>query len=157
AVWDLLRDERVRDHQMDLLRVGRRVYPGRTGTGEDPALGVLGRWGTLEPADARERARAALRLPEDRLCSEDQLSRLALETGKLVYHPSPVAGLELLSQRTLSLPEWRGLERRPEEYLFLANQAPRQALQTYFQELSPASETPHVVTTLELPLQRRMR
>lgn len=157
AVWKLLKDERVRDHQIDLLRVGRRVYPGRTGVREDPPLGVLGQWGTLEPGKAREKARLELRLPEDRLCSETDLDRLATETEKLVYRPQPLGGIELIAQHLLQAPEWKDLERRSEQYTYLANQAPRQPLQHYFQELIPESETPHVVTTLDLPLQRRMR
>src|SRR5258705_778716 len=157
AVWKLLRDERVRDHQMDLVRVGRRVYPGRAGVGDDPPLAVLGRWGTLETPAAREAVRKELGLPEERLCTEAQLDALAAGTARRVYHPQPQCGIELLAQRLLAEPQWSGLERRQEQYVFLANQAPRQPQQLYFQELVPASETPHVVTTLDLSLQRRMR
>jgi hypothetical protein len=157
AVWKLLKDERVRDHQMDLVRVGRRVYPGRAGAGDDPPLGVLGRWATPETRDARESVRKELGLPEDRLCTEAELSQLATGTSRRVYHPRPQSGIELLAQTLLLEPQWSDLARRQEQYLFLANQAPRQPQQLYFQELVPASETPHVVTTLDLPLQRRVR
>src|SRR6185436_1823627 len=40
---------------------------------------------------------------------------------------------------------------------FLANQVPRQAPARYFQELIPASETPRVLTTIDVELQRQMR
>jgi cell division protein FtsI/penicillin-binding protein 2 len=157
AVWSLLKEERVRGHQMDLLRVGRRVYPARAGLREDPPLAVLGRWGTLEPEQAKDRARKSLGLPEDRLCSETELDRLRTETELRVYQPSPMSGIELLGKRLLEREQGNELEKRSEQYTYLANQAPRQPLQRYFQELIPASETPHLVTTIDLPLQRQVR
>jgi cell division protein FtsI/penicillin-binding protein 2 len=68
-----------------------------------------------------------------------------------------MSGLELLASNVLRRPEWAFLERRREEYTYLANQAPRQPLQHYFQDLVPESETPHVVTTLDAELMRRTR
>jgi len=157
AVWNLLKDERVRSHQMDLLPVAQRAYPGRTGVGENSSLAVLGRWGTLAVPEARRRARADLGLPEDRFCDESELESLAAETARLVYAPAPIGGIELLADRLLREPEWRGLERRPEQYHYLANQAVRQPLQHHFRELVPGSPTPEVRTTIDLSLQRRMR
>jgi cell division protein FtsI (penicillin-binding protein 3) len=159
AVWKLLGEERVRSHQIDLQRLGRRAYPARAEHGPhgNAPLAVLGRWGTLEPAQAEKAARRSLRMPEGEPLTEEQDALLGREIQRLVYEPSPQNGLELIGQELLRLPEWRGLERRSEEYTYLANQPPRQPLQRYFKELVPAGEIPHLVTTLDIDLQREMR
>lgn len=157
AVWNLLGEERVRAHQMDLRRVGRRAYPARAECGGDPPLAVLGSWGTMEPDVAEKTARASLGLPPESRLSMEALDVLRAETARLVYEPSPRDGIELLGQALLARPEWANLERRPERYTYLANQPPRQPLQRYFRELEPAGETPHLVTTLDVELQRQMR
>ena len=157
AVWTLLREERVRAHQMDLVRVGRRVYPAREGAVDDPPIAVLGRWGTLETPVAREKARKDLGLEADARCTEADLARLAAETEKLVYRPEPRNGIELLARNLLQEPEWADFRGKAQQYTYLSSQAPRQPLSQSFQELVPETETPKVVTTLDLPLQRRMR
>lgn len=168
AVWKLLGEERIRAHQMDLVRVGRRVYPARdgaefaragtpSGSEGDAPIGVLGRWGTLDTKTAREKVRDDLDLPEDGACKESDLERLAAETEKLVYRPGPRNGIELLARNLLDRQEFADLKARAQQYTFLANQAPRQPLQNSFQELLPESEVPKVVTTLDLKIQRRMR
>jgi len=159
AVWNLLREERVRAHQMDLQRVGRRAYPGRPGDGRlaDPPLAVLGSWGTYEPAEAEKVALGRLGLPNRQALTVEEYELLRRETARLVYEPTPRGGIELLGQTILARPEWADLERRPERYTYLANQPPRQPLQRYFRELEPAGETPHLVTTLDMDLQREMR
>lgn len=159
AVWNLLGEERVRAHQMDLQRVGRRAYPARAERGQraDPPLAVLGSWGTLAPDEAEKVARARLGLPPGRPLCVEEVDLLRREAARLVYEPSPKDGIELLGQQILARPEWVDLERRPERYTYLANQPPRQPLQRYFRELRPAGETPHLVTTLDVDLQRQMR
>ncbi|MBI5365126.1 MAG: hypothetical protein HZA53_18255 [Planctomycetes bacterium] len=158
AVFDLLKDEHVQKHQMELVRNKKRMYPVQGGAIEDPPAEVLGRWGTLEPEKARAVARKELLLPDDELCTEQQLSDLADLTRAKVYQPSPMWGLELCAQARLRDREWEErLERRSEEYLFLANQVPRQTATRVFQALTPASETPRVVTSLDLDLQRVVR
>lgn len=157
-IFDILKEERVRKHQMELVRNAKRMYPVRSDQWEDPPVAVLGRWGTLEPEQARARARAELLLPDDAYCSDQDLDRLRILTVAKIYQPSPMCGLELLCDRLLASDVWQStLERRPEEYTFLANQVPRQPLQRYFQELIPASPTPTVITTLDIGLQRMMR
>jgi hypothetical protein len=164
-VFKLLKLEHVQDHQMKLVRNARRVYPMQiaakgasiAATCDDPPAAVLGRWGTLELEQARRRAREELMLPADECCTERELDRLRAATEIKVYQPSPMSGLELLASNVLRRPEWAFLERQREEYTYLANQAPRQPLQHYFQDLVPESETPHVVTTLDAELMRRTR
>lgn len=171
AVFDLLKTERVQKHQMELVRNKKRMYPvqgatlasdarGADGAPEtdDAPVAVLGRWGTLEPELARVRARQELLLPADEYCTEAQLAALADLTRVKVYQPSPMSGLELVAQHELQDPVWKDrLALESERYLFLANQVPRQPAQRYFQELTPASETPRVVTSLDTGLQRVMR
>jgi cell division protein FtsI/penicillin-binding protein 2 len=160
-LFKLLKNEHVQGHQMDLVRNARRVYPMQPehaleGADTAPAE-ILGRWGTLPILKARERARRELFLPADEHCSEQELDRLRIVTEAKVYVPTPMSGLELLAHETLEQPAWSFLERQREEYIFLANQAPRQPLQRYFQDLVPASPTPRVVTTLDVELMRRTR
>jgi cell division protein FtsI/penicillin-binding protein 2 len=157
ALYELLKRERVREHQMCLVRNAKRMYPVQSGSTLTPPLSVLGRWGTLEPEQARERARRKLGLSEDEALDDRERDELERETRVAIYQPSPMSGLEFLCDGLLARPEWSFLEKRSEQYTFLANQVPRQPLQRYFQELIPASETPHVVTTLDLPLQRHVR
>jgi hypothetical protein len=156
-IHELLKAERVQGHQMELRRHAKRMYPVQGGAQVDPPVAVLGRWGTRDPEQARKLARAELRLPEDGLCTERELDLLRSKTSEKVFQPSPMAGLELLSERMLADPAWAFLERQREEYIFLANQVPRQPLQRYFQAVVPASETPHVITTLDIGLQRELR
>jgi hypothetical protein len=165
-IFKLLKLEHVQDHQMKLVRNARRVYPMQVAARspevesavcDDPPAAVLGRWGTLELDQARRRAREELMLPADEHCSERDLDRLRAATEIRVYQPSPMSGLELYASNLLRRPEWSFLERQREEYTYLANQAPRQPLQHYFQDLVPESETPHVITTLDAELMRRTR
>lgn len=156
-VHALLKEERVRDHQMRLVRHAKRVYPVQDGGGENPPVAILGSWRTLAPEQARLRAREELLLPDDEYLTEREHHELERRARVKVFQPSPASGLELYCDRLLRRPEWRFLERRSEQYTFLANQAPRQPLTRYFQELVPASETPHVVTTLDIGLQRHVR
>lgn len=172
AVFELLKSERVQKHQMELVRNKKRMYPVQGGTlasdargaddgapvTDDPPVAVLGRWGTLDPEQARKRARKDLLLPADEDCTDIQLEQLADLTRVKVYQPSPMSGLELVAEHELANPVWRErLDAESERYLFLANQVPRQPAQRYFQELTPASETPRVVTSLDTNLQRVMR
>ncbi len=157
AVHELLKHERLQSHQMSLRRHAKRMYPAQASEKNEVPLAVLGRWGTLEPELARKLARKELHLPADELCTEYELELLKSYTSAKVYQPSPMNGLELYCQRLLEKPEWQFLVRKPEEYTFLANQVPRQAPARYFQELIPASETPRVLTTLDVQLQRQMR
>ncbi len=157
AVHELLKEQRLQPHQMSLRRHAKRMYPPQAAEKDDIPLAVLGRWGTLEPELARKLARKELRLPADEHCTEQELELLKSYTSVKVYQPSAMSGLELYCQRLLERPEWQFLVRKPEEYTFLANQVPRQAPARYFQELVPASETPRVVTTLDVRLQRQMR
>jgi hypothetical protein len=158
SVFELLKTERVQKHQMELVRNKKRMYPPRGDAEGDPPVAVLGRWGTLDPEQARVCARRELMLPEDASCTAQQLEQLADQTRVKVYQPSPMSGVELLAQKLLRDRELRQhLQLENEQYLFLANQVPRQPAQRYFQELIPASETPRVVTSLDLGLQRVMR
>lgn len=161
GVFALLKAERVQKHQMELVRNKQRLYPvqgGDEAPDQDPPVAVLGRWGTLEPEQARKRARSELLLPDDGDCTAEELEALGDLTRAKVYQPSPMWGLELAAQRLLEDPLWnQRLVRRSEQYLFLANQVPRQPAARYFKELTPASETPRVVTSLDLGLQRLMR
>lgn len=158
AVHELLKHERVGGHQMSLRRHAKRMYPAQSGVQEDPPLAVLGHWGTLDPDVARKRARNELHLPDDEHCTEQELATLADQTAKRVYQPSPMNGLELLCENLLRRPDIAPhIERRSEQYTFLANQVPRQAPVRYFQELIPATETPRVVTTLDVGVSRQMR
>lgn len=157
AVHELLKNERLQSHQMSLRRHAKRMYPVQAEQKNDPPLAVLGRWGTLEPELARKLARTELQLPADEHCTEQELELLKSYTSAKVYQPSPMSGLELLCHSLLEQPDWQFLVRKPEEYTFLANQVPRQAPARYFQELIPASETPRVITTIDLELQRQMR
>lgn len=157
-VHDMLKHERVGGHQMSLRRHAKRMYPAQAGVKDDPPLAVLGHWGTLDPQVARKRARAELHLPDDEHCTELELALLADQTSKRVYQPSPMNGLELLCDNLLRRPEWaQHVERRAEQYTFLANQVPRQAPVRYFQELVPPTETPRMVTTLDVGVSRQMR
>lgn len=162
-LFKLLKYEHVQGHQMDLVRNARRVYPlqapslSKDDPSDSPPAEVLGRWGTLPLDQARKLARKELQLLDDEYCTEQELDRLRIQTEAKVYVPTPMSGLELLAQNLLEQPQWSFLEQQREQYVFLANQAPRQPLQRYFQELVPASETPHVVTTLDMELMRRTR
>ena len=158
AVFELLKSERVQKHQMELVRNKKRMYPVQGGVIEDAPVEILGRWGTLDPERARSAARKELLLPDDAACSPDDLERLADLTRAKVYLPSPMWGVELLADRILDQAVWEErLERRSEEYFFLANHVPRQPATRVYQELNPASETPRVVTSLDLDLQRFVR
>lgn len=158
AIFDLLREERVQKHQMELVRNKKRMYPVQGGATEDPPCEVLGRWGTLEPEQARKRARQDLMLPDDAHCSPEQLEALSECARVKVYQPSPMWGVELAAQHALeSEPIARELDTQQEEYLFLANQVPRQPATRYFKELTPASPSPRVVTSIDMELQRVMR
>lgn len=157
-VFDLLKEERVQKHQMELVRNKKRMYPVQAGAIEDPPVEILGRWGTLDPDQARREARRELCLPDDDACTAEQLEALSDVTRAKVYQPSPRSGVELLAQSVLRDPVWNDrLVRRSEEYLFLANQVPRQPATRWFQSLTPASETPRVVTSIDLDLQRVVR
>jgi hypothetical protein len=159
AVHDLLKDERVQGHQMEIRRHQKRVYPVKGEKGAKPAVAVLGRWGTLEPDAARRRAVTELSLPaDDSLWSPEQIEAVDARTQKRIFQPSPMNGLELLAKNLLAKPEWQDwLHLRGEEYTFLANQVPRQPGHNYFQELIPADEPPRVVSTIEIGLQRVLR
>jgi hypothetical protein len=157
-VYQLLKDERVREHQAKLLPVNKRVYPVRQDC--DPAaqpLAVLGSWGMLDESLARERARAELRLEDDRdLGPQEQLDLEARELLRRSY-PSPVCGLELLGYELLQRPEFDWIERDPERYWFLASYVPRRAPQRFFQADETGAPTPRIVTTLDAGLQRHVR
>ena len=159
AIHDLLKGERVQPHQMEIRRNQKRVYPAKGKVGESPALSVLGRWGTFEPDQARKRAMTELDLPaDDSAWSMEQLEAFRVRSEALVFQPSPMSGLEFLSNSVLARPECQEwLKLRGEEYTFLANQTPRQPLHRYFQELIPADEAPRVISTIEIGLQRTMR
>ena len=157
-VYQLLKTESVRDHQMRLLPVNKRVYPVREGAESDEQpLAVLGAWGMLPGEEARERARKELHLEDDQaLEPEDQTELEARELLRRSY-PSPVCGLELLGYRTLQQPEYAWIQRDPERYYFLASYVPRRAPMRYFQADEPGSAVPRLVTTLDAGLQRHMR
>lgn len=158
SVYQLLKDERVREHQARLLPVNKRVYPVRQGAdkGEVP-VPVLGSWGMLDEDDARERARTELRLGADRdLEREEQEDLDARELLRRSY-PSPVSGLELAGYQLLQRPEYDWIQRDPESYFFLASFVPRRSPQRFFQADDPGDPTPRIVTTLDAGLQRHMR
>ncbi|MBK7876355.1 MAG: hypothetical protein IPJ77_11465 [Planctomycetes bacterium] len=158
AVFELLKSERVQKHQMELVRNKKRMYPVQAGAIEDPPVEILGRWGTLDPEKARRVARKELCLPDDEACTPAQLEALSDLTRAKVYQPSPMSGVELLAQGVLRDPAWQErLVQQSEEYLFLANQVPRQPAARVFQSLTPASETPRVVTSIDLDLARVVR
>lgn len=160
AVHDLLKEERVQPHQMEIKRNQKRVYPVKGPDGSArPALAVLGRWGTLDPDVARKRAIEELALPvDDGTWTADQLEAFRVRSDAKVFQPSPMGGLELLAKNLLAKPEWQSwLQLRGEDYTFLANQVPRQPLHRYFQELIAGDTPPRVVTTLEIGVQRTMR
>ncbi|MBL8859456.1 MAG: hypothetical protein JNL28_13170 [Planctomycetes bacterium] len=160
TIHALLKFERVQSHQMEIRRNQKRAYPvkGDVRTAH-PAVGVLGRWGTLEPAAARKLAIRELRLPEDdALWSSSQIEAFNARSRACVFQPSPMSGLELHAKNLLAQPEWQDwLRLRGEEYTYFANQVPRQPMHHYFQELIEADETPRVITTIEMGLQRSMR
>jgi hypothetical protein len=159
AIYDLLKEERVQAHQMEIRRNAKRVYPVK-GSGQDtPPVAVLGRWGTLDPDDARAAAIEELGLTaDDSTWSLQQQFDVRDVSVKKIYQPSPMSGVELLSNNMLEAPDFdHWLKRRGEEYTFLANQVPRQPLHRYFQELVPGDDAPRVVTTIEIGLQRVMR
>jgi len=157
-VYQLLKDERVREHQAKLLPVNKRVYPVRDGADEEaPPLSVLGSWGMLNVEAARERARGELHLDSDQaLDPQDQLELEARELLRRSY-PSPVCGLELAGYQLLQRPEFDWIERNPERYWFLASYVPRRAPMRYFQADDTGDPTPRIVTTLDAGLQRHMR
>jgi len=157
-VYQLLKDEAVREHQAKLLPVNKRVYPVRDGArGPALPLAVLGSWGMLDEGEARERARGELRLPADgRLEAQEQLELESRELLRRSY-PSPVCGLELLGYQLLQQPEFDWVERDPERYWFLASYVPRRAPQRYFQADDTGDPTPRIVTTLDAGLQRHVR
>jgi hypothetical protein len=159
AVHDLLKEERVQTHQMEIRRNKKRVYPVKGERGAAPAVSVLGRFGTLEPEKARRLAMEDLRLPpDDSLWSAEQLEAFHARADARIFQPSPMSGLELLAKSMLDLPEWQQwLRLRGEEYTFLANQVPRQPRHSYFQELVPGDEPPRVISTIEIGLQRTLR
>jgi cell division protein FtsI/penicillin-binding protein 2 len=157
-VYQLLKTERVREHQAKLLPVNKRVYPVREGA-DDAAqpLAVLGSWGMLEEGEVRERARAELHLQGDRdLGPQEQLELEARELLRRSY-PSPVCGLELLGYELLQRPEFDWIQRDPERYWFLASYVPRRAPQRFFQADDSGDPTPRLVTTLDAGLQRHVR
>lgn len=158
SIFALLKEERVQKHQMELVRNKKRMYPVQGGASEDPPAEILGRWGTLDPDQARMRARADLMLPDDAHCTPEQLEALTESARVKVYQPSPMWGIELAAQHLLErAPLCNELARQREEYLFLANQVPRQPASRYFKELTPASPTPRVVTSIDMELQRFVR
>lgn len=159
AVHDLLKEERVQPHQMEIRRNQKRVYPVKGERGAAPAVSVLGRFGTLEPDAARKLAIEELHLPkDDSQWTPEELEAVQDRSAKRIFQPSPMNGLELLSKNLLAKPEWQDwLRLRGEEYTFLANQVPRQPRHMYFQELDPGDEPPRVISTLEIGLQRTLR
>ncbi len=160
AIHALLKKERVQGHQMEIRRNQKRAYPMKGLPGNmQPTLSVLGRWGTLEPDDARKLAIEALRLPaDDSLWNQPQIEAFNARSRAQIFQPSPMSGLELLSKSLLETPEWRDwLKLRGEEYTYFQNQVPRQPMHHYFQELIEGDQPPRIGTTLELGLQRSMR
>jgi cell division protein FtsI/penicillin-binding protein 2 len=157
-VYQLLKGERVREHQAKLLPVNKRVYPVRQGSApEAQPVAVLGSWGMLDESEARERARSELHLEDDRdLGPQEELELEARELLRRSY-PSPVCGLELLGYQLLQRPEFDWIERAPESYWFLASYVPRRAPQRYFQADEAGDPTPRIVTTLDAGLQRHVR
>jgi cell division protein FtsI/penicillin-binding protein 2 len=160
AVHELLKRERVQTHQMDIRRNQKRAYPMKGNPGDDqPALAVLGRFGTIEPDAARRLAIEELRLPaDDSLWSTSQIEAFNARSRARIFQPSPMSGLELYSKSLLEKPEWRDwLQLRGEEYTYFQNQVPRQPVHHYFQELIEGDQSPRIGTTIELGLQRSMR
>ncbi len=160
AIHELLKKERVQTHQMDIRRNQKRAYPMKGLPGNmQPSMAVLGRWGTMEPEDARNLAIEELRLPaDDSAWSLQQIEAFNARSRACIFQPSPMSGLELLSKNLLEKPEWSDwLKLRGEEYTYFQNQAPRQPVHHYFQELIEGDQPPRVGTTLELGLQRSMR
>lgn len=158
-IYDLLKEERVQAHQMEIKRNAKRVYPVKGSGQNTPPVAVLGRWGTLDPDDARAAAIDELGLPkDDSTWSLQQQFDVREQAVKKIYQPSPMNGVELLANHMLEAPDFdKWLKRRGEEYTFLANQVPRQPQHRYFQELVPGDRAPRVVTTIEIGLQRVMR
>ncbi len=156
-VYQLLKDERIRDHQLKLVPVNKRVYPVRDGAeaGELP-MEVVGSWGMLDEEEARERARRELHLDDDRELSPQEQADLEARSLLRLSYPSPTAGLELLGYQLLQRPEFDWIARTPERYYFLASYVPRRAPQRFYQGDLPGDPTPRVVTTLDVGLQRHM-
>lgn len=157
-VYELLRGERVRDHQLKLVPVNKRVYPVRDGAeaGELP-MEVVGSWGMLDEEEARERARRELHFDDDRELSPLEQSELEARSLLRLSYPCPTNGLELLGYQLLQKPEFAWIERDPERYFFLASYVPRRAPQRFYQADLPGDPTPRVVTTIDVGLQRHMR
>lgn len=157
-VYELLKSERVRDHQLKLVPVNKRVYPVRDGAeaGELP-MEVVGSWGMLDEEEARERARGELHFDEDRELAPQEQSELEARSLLRLSYPCPTSGLELCAYQLLRKPEFDWIERDPERYFFLASYVPRRAPQRFYQADLPGDPTPRVVTTLDVGLQRHMR
>lgn len=161
-LMQLFEAEWVNRHQMSLLRRLERRYPVRgpdrgLSLDDDPPFQVLGTFGVIGEERARRIAEAEVGYDADGARDDAERELLAERVRDLVYEPRALNGIEHLCARLLDDPRWSFLERRPERYDFLANQAPREPLRRHFREVVPASEVPCVRTTIDVELQRAMR
>jgi cell division protein FtsI/penicillin-binding protein 2 len=154
--------EAVAHHQMSVEHGRNRVYPaGR--------LPLLGGWGFVDPDRAESMALAELGFDERGLATREgrDEARAALGTGEVAYFDAavrsalarrhPLFGLERACDRMLADPAWEALlDRSPATYLFQRFRAVRQRARSYYVESAPSSQTPNVLTTLDVPLQRHV-
>jgi cell division protein FtsI/penicillin-binding protein 2 len=152
----LLDREAVAHHQMSVQRGRERFYPA----GE---LALLGGWGFLDAAQAEGQVLAERGVADSgsgaferyrALLPEDQRPELEAELRAALARPQPLYGLERACDELLDGPGWNAfLERRPASYSFLRHRPVHQRARSYYIDSVPASESPRVATTLDLPLQ----
>jgi len=158
---EVLNEEHVLPHQMQIARERNRRYPAGRAQ-------LLGAWGFIERPQAQVLALERLGFPRQRLRAEgrqaaiarltpDQRRELPGLTWQYLAQSYPLTGLERACDRLLAQPGWRGLERRPAEYLFRRNRPVHQAARSYYVDWKPASKAPRVETTLDALLQRQVR
>jgi len=153
----LLDREAVAHHQMSVERGRERHYPA----GE---LALLGGWGFLERVQAEGLVLQQRGFPSSGpgsyeryrgMLPEAEQGRLDGDLREVLARPHPLYGLERACDELLDGPGWNAfLERRPASFSFLRHRPVRQRARSYFLDSAPASESPRVRTTLDLPLQR---
>ena len=157
ALLALLDREGVAHHQMSVERGREREYPAG-------ALALLGGWGYLDEVQGESLVLEQRGFPSSSpgsferyraMLHEDERRRLDGELREVLARPHPLFGLERACDQLLEGQGWNDfLEHRAASYSFLRQRPVRQRARSYYLESVPASESPRVLTTLDLSLQR---
>ena len=81
---------------------------------------------------------------------------VAQRTWQLLSESHPLTGLERACDRLLARPEWSFLDKRSAAYSFERLRPVGEPARSYYMDSVPCSDTPRVVTTFDMLLQRRV-